>query len=122
LLTNVQQDECSNLIQPLNILLEQSTEFTKKIKKIRVKEQESIKEQAVYKVKVAKILARMRADNMPSIAEDIIESVKRRGERDKGLQLQRSCFLPNVYINDLIIKDNSSSVALYSSYDKSASA
>jgi hypothetical protein len=59
LLSGVQQDECANPIQPPNIPLEQSTEFTKEIKKISVKEQESVKEQAVYKAKVAEILARI---------------------------------------------------------------
>jgi len=120
--TNVQQDECSNPIQPPNIPPEQSTEFTEEIRKIRVEEQESIEEQAAYEVEVAEILAGMRADNMPSMAEDIIESVERRGERDEGLQLQRSCFSPNVYIDDPIIRDSGSSVASYSSHDKSASA
>jgi hypothetical protein len=57
---------------------------------------------------------------MPLIAKDIIESVKRRrGERDE--ELQRSCCLPNVYIDNQVIRDNGSSVASYISYNKSAS-
>ena len=87
-----------------------------------MEEQELNAEQEEYKAEVAQILARMQADNMPSMAEGIIESVERRGERDKELQLQRSCFSPNVYIDDPIIRDNSSSVALYRSHKKSASA
>jgi hypothetical protein len=95
-------------------------DIAKKVRKIQIEEQELNAKQEEYKAEVAQILARMRVDNMPSMAEDIIESVKRRGgERDE--ELQRSCCLLNVYIDDQVIRDNSSSVASYISYDKSAS-
>jgi hypothetical protein len=50
---------------------------------------------------------------------DIIKSVKR-GGGEKGGDLQHCCFLSNVYIDDLVIRDNGSSIALYIPYDKSA--